>query len=305
MFSISKVTEIYCICDDFCKEFDKEVSQTALEERKYRGCGKRKPSLCDAEIITILLSFHTNTYRNFKHYYIHRIKGVLRKEFPHAPSYSRFITLIKRIGIKMALFLRVCLMGECTGISFIDSTCIPVCHNKRISRNKVFKGIAEIGKSTMGWYFGFKLHLICNEKGELLNFVLTKANVDDRNERIFTAFEKDLFGKLYADKGYISKALFERMWCNDVHLVTGLRSNMKNKLMGFWDKIMLRKRSIIETINDSLKNARQLVHSRHRSLDGFLVNVLSALAAYCCFEKKPAINIDFNLEEDNTQIRLF
>ena len=114
-----------------------------------------------------------------------------------------------------------------------------------------------------------------------------------------------MFGKFYADKGYISKVLFERMWCNGVHLVTGLRSNMKNKLMGFGDKIMLRKRSIIETINDSLKNARQIVHSRHRSLDGFLVNVLSALVAYCCFDKKPAINIDFEIEEDNTQIRLF
>ena len=157
----------------------------------------------------------------------------------------------------------------------------------------------------MGWYFGFKIHLLCNEKGELLNFVLTKANVDDRNERIFTAFEKDLFGKLYADKGYISKALFERMWCNGIHLVTGLRSNMKNKLMGFWDKIMPGKRSIIETINDSLKNARQIVPSRHRSLDGFLTNVLSALSAYCFFDKKPAINIDFELEEDNTQLQLF
>lgn len=305
MFNINKITEVYCICDDFCKEFNQKIEETAIKAPTYRGCGKRKPQISDAEIITILIGFHTNTFRNFKHYYINYVLIHLKNEFPSAPSYSRFISLMKRVGMHLAFFLRLCMFGECTGISFVDSTCIPVCHNKRISRNKVFKEYATKGKSTMGWYFGFKLHLLCNECGELLNFVLTKANVDDRNEMVFNSFEKNIFGKLYADKGYISQGLFEKLWSQDIHIVTGLRSNMKNKLMSVWDKIMLRKRSIIETINDILKNVAQLVHSRHRSFNNFLINILSTLAAYCCFDKKPAINVDFNIEKEEGQLYLF
>lgn len=305
MFCIDKITEIFCICDDFCREFDAETSKKAVETTKYRGCGKRKPGISDSEVMSILTIFHTNTFRNFKHFYIHFVLEHLKPLFPQAPSYSRFITLMKRVGVKLAFFLKLCLMGKCTGISFVDSTCIPVCNNRRISRNKVFKGLATRGKSTMGWYFGFKLHLLCNEKGELLDFVLTKANVDDRNELVFKVFEKNLFGKLYADKGYISQSLFEMLWNNDVHIVTGLRANMKNKLMSVWDKIMLRKRFIIETINDQLKNVCQIVHSRHRSMDNFLINILVALSAYCFFDKKPSINVDFNIDAADGQLTLW
>jgi hypothetical protein len=195
------------------------------------------------------------------------------------------------------LFLQLFCFGECTGISFVDSTCVPVCHNKRIHNNKVFNGYAERGKSTMGWYYGFKLHLICNERGELLNFVLTRANVDDRNTDVFNRLTDNVFGKLYADKGYISQTLFDRLFSNGLNLVTGLRSNMKNKLMPLYDKLMLRKRSVIESVNDELKNVAQLVHSRHRSVFNFCMNVLSALIAYSFFEKKPSINIDFDIEE--------
>ena len=152
-------------------------------------------------------------------------------------------------------------MGECIEITFIDSTRIPVCENKREYSNRVIKGYAHKGKSTMGWYYGFKLHLLCNERGELLSFALTKANVDDRSPEVFNNLTKDLFGKLYADKGYISQSLFVSLFDRGVHIVTGIRTNMKNRLMDVYDKIMLRKRSIIETINDMLKNVAQIVHT--------------------------------------------
>ena len=157
----------------------------------------------------------------------------------------------------------------------------------------------------MGWYFGFKLHLICNERGEILNFMLTKANVDDRDENVFNRLTDNVFGKLFADKGYISQGLFERLFNDGINLVTGVRSNMKNKLMPLYDRLLLRKRSVIETINDELKNVAQLVHSRHRSIFNFAVNVLSAIAAYCFFEKKPAVNIDFAIEQHSGQFTLF
>lgn len=298
MITKDKISEIFCICDDFVKEFNAITSKNAVEGPKYRGCGKRKCSMSEAEIITILISFHFNSYRNFKHYYLFYVKGHLQSEFPGAVSYNRFVEIARRVAVPMMFFIRLVLFGECTGISFVDSTCIPVCHNKRIGRvrkHNVFGGRAEVGKSTMGWYFGFKLHLLCNDRGELLNFVLTKANVDDRNEMVFNEFNKNLFGRLYADKGYISKELFDSLWNNGTHIITGLRSNMKNKLMSAMDKIMLRKRSVIETINDELKNVAMLVHSRHRSFENFLMNVIAVIAAYCFFDKKPAINMDFEV----------
>ena len=194
---VSKVTEIYCIADDFCKEYNLELNKTSLslsnpsaDNPKHR---KRKGRMSDAEMITILILFHSNTFRNFRHY---------------------------------LLFLKLGLMGECTGITFINSTRIPVCENKIQSRNRVFKGYAQKGKSTIGWYYGFKLHLLCNERGELLNFALTRANVDDRNQKVFNDLTKDLFGKLYADKGYISQSLFASLFDRGVHIVTGIRTNI-------------------------------------------------------------------------------
>ena len=151
----------------------------------------------------------------------------------------------------------------------MDSTCIPVCHNKRICRNKVFRNYATRGKSTMRWYFGFKLHLICNERGEILNFMLTKTNVDDQDENVFNRLTDNVFSKLFTDKGYISQGLFERLF------------------------------------NDELKNVAQLVRSRHRSIFNFAMNVLSAIAAYSFFEKKPAVNIDFAIEQHSGQLTLF
>ena len=263
MLSADKVSEIFCIADDFCQEFDHQIENLSLplDGKKHR---RRKGQMSDSEIMTILICFHFNTYRNFKHYYLCYVKGYLKEYFPNA-----------------------------------------VCHNKRIKRNKVFKGYAAMGKSTMGWFYGFKLHLICNERGELINFMLTKGNVDDRSEAVFNRLTDNVLGKIYADKGYISETLFTRLYSNGIHLVTGLRSNMKNKLMSVYDKIMLRKRSVIETVNDELKNVAQAVHSRHRSVFNFAMNMLAALAAYCFFDKKPAINCDFCIEGSNGQLTLF
>lgn len=300
-----KITEIFCIADDFCKEFDKEIEKMAIKADDGRKHRKRKTTMSRSEIMAILIFFHFNTFRNFKHYYLFYVQVHLKDLFPNQLSYNRFVELESRVSLEMMMFLQLCCFGSCTGISFIDSTCIPVCHNKRILPNKVFKDYAERGKSTMGWYFGFKLHLICNERGEILNFMLTKANVDDRNPEVFNRLSDNVFGKLYADKGYISQALFERMFDKGINIVTGLRANMKNKLIPLYDKIMLRKRSVIETINDELKNVAQLVHSRHRSIYNFAMNVLSAIAAYCFFDKKPSINIDYCIENFDGQLSLF
>ena len=198
------------------------------------------------------------------------------------------------------MFLYYKCKGECTGISFIDSTVLRVCHNKRIKRNKTFKGIAEVGKSTLGWFFGFKLHLIINDKGEILSFYLTKGNVDDRDAKAITRMTKEIFGKLFGDKGYISKALSDLLFGNGIQLITAVRRNMKSKALSNEEKLLLRKRSVIETVNDELKNMCQVEHTRHRSISGFLLNVISAIAAYSFFPKKPSIKKD--IEETNPKL---
>lgn len=183
--------------------------------------------------------------------------------------------------------------GEITGIAFIDSTSIDVCHNKRIARNKIFKGLAKRGKTTSGWFYGFKLHLIINEKGEILAFQLTPGNISDVS--IAQTLSKGIFGKLFGDKGYISAELAKKLLKQGLELFTSIRSNMKQKLMKLTDKILLRKRSIIETVNDQLKNISQIEHTRHRSPGNFLVNMLAGIGAYMLQPKKPSINV---LEKD-------
>jgi hypothetical protein len=220
------------------------------------------------------------------------VKENLRNEFPDAVSYNRFVELQRKAMFPMALFLKLCCLGKCTGLSFIDSTPIRVCHTKRERSNKVFKGMAVKGKSTIGWFYGFKLHLVINDKGEILEFMLTQGNVDDREPLKNKSFHDKIFGKLIGDKGYICQSLFEQLFINGIHLMTKLRKNMKNCLVLMNDHILLRKRAIIECVNDELKNLCQIEHTRHRSFDNFVTNLLSGLIAYSFLDKKPSINLD-------------
>ena len=190
--------------------------------------------------------------------------------------------------IPLCAYLQHC-HGTCTGISFIDSTALAVCDNRRIAQHKVFEGLAARGHSSTGWFFGFKLHLVVNDCGEILGVCVTPANVDDRS--CVPDLCQQLWGKLFGDKGYLSKPLFEQLFAQGLQLITKLRKNMKNQLMPLSDKLLLRKRALIETINDQLKNISQIEHSRHRSLAGFMSNLLAGLIAYCHQPKKPSLHL--------------
>lgn len=285
--SKDKITEIFYLTDEFCKEFEKTVSNYTLGNTP-----KKKPKMSSSEVITIMVLFHYGTFKNLKHFYQYFVKEHLTNEFPHTVSYNRFVELMQSAVLPMTLFLKTCCLGKCTGISFIDSTSISVCKNKRIPRHKVFDGIAQRGKSTMGYFFGFKLHFVINDRGEILNFVITPGNTDDRAPLQDKRFIEKLRGKLYADKGYVSQKLTEILFVDGLHLITHIRNNMKNVLMEMKDKILLRKRSVIETINDELKNICSIEHSRHRSFENFITNLISGLIAYCFFPKKPAIKYE-------------
>lgn len=301
MITEDKVTELFCMADDFCKFFDAMMKKYTLKSDNKRAY-HRDSTMSKSEIMLIMILFHDSGYRCLKHFYVEKVCKHLRHLFPKVVSYNRFVELEKQVAVPLALFIKKVLLGKCTGISFVDSTPLRVCRNQRIHIHKVFKGIAQRGKCSMGWFFGFKLHLICNEKGEVLNFIITPGDVDDRKPLEYKAFVEFIYGKLVGDKGYIGKNPFQRLFVDGIQLITKLKSNMKGALMSVSDKLLLRKRAIIETVNDELKNIAQVEHSRHRSFENFIVNMLGAIAAYCVFPKKPCIHVQRTLD---TQLALF
>lgn len=280
---LENLTELYCSIDDFILS-SKKSNHLNITYRKRRGVASR---LSLSEVLTIVVAYHSSGFKCFKAFYFYLLEQ-RKSDFPNLVSYNRFLELKPMIIMPLIGYL-YSRFGEATEANFVDSTKIQVCKNKRISNNKVFKNIAEIGKSTMGWFFGFKLHIVVNQNGELLNVVITRGNTDDRTpvHKLF----KNFTGKVYADKGYVSKELFKTLYQKGVKLITGLKKNMKNQLQSVEEKLMLRKRSIIETINDVLKNCCDCEHSRHRSPANFCVNLIAGLVSYTHREKLPEIKL--------------
>lgn len=283
------LTEIFCTVDDFCQKFMPEFERKLLCSSTRK---RNKPCRMSAsEIMTIVICFHQSNYRDFKSYYTRYVKIHLNEYFPKLVSYNRFVEIQQSIILPLSFFIES-YQKTMTGIYFIDSTPIKVCHVKRALSNRVFKGIAEKSKSTMGWYMGLKLHIIINDKGDLMAFNITKSTTDDRKP--VAKMSKGLLGSLFGDKGYISKKLFDELYNHGLKIITKIKKNMKNKLMPLVDKILLRKRALVESVFDQLKNISQIEHSRHRSTTNFIVNMLSGLAAYCLQPKKPSLGIEYN-----------
>jgi transposase len=275
---------LFVAVDDFCQTLTRNLPELLANGQRPGP----KPRLAISEIMTIIIYFQMSHYRDFKAYYTQYVLRHLRGEFPNLVSYTRFVELMPLVLLPLCHYLKTRL-GPVTGISFIDATAIPVCHNRRIARHQVFAGLAARGKTSVGWFYGFKLHLVVNDRGDLLAAYLTPGNVDDRQPVPHLA--RRLCGKLFGDRGYISQPLVDQLLQQDVHLVTRLRKNMKNRLMLLMDKLLLRKRALIETVVDQLKNISHIAHTRHRSVDNFLVNLVAGLIAYTHQPKKPSLNL--------------
>jgi transposase len=285
---MESLLELFVHVDDFCKVFIPRFEQQQLASGVRQR--RRDRSLSISEVMTILIHFHQSHYRNFKAYYCEHVLPHLRNEFPGLVSYTRFVDFMPSALIPLCAYFQKTSLGDCSGISFIDSTSLDVCLNQRIGSHEVFAGLAGRGKTSTGWFFGFKLHLVINDKGELLNVLFTPGNVDDRKP--VPKLVNKLFGKLFGDKSYISKELYELLLHTfGVQLVTKLRPNSKNRVPMTWsDRILLRKRAIVECVFDQLKNISQIEHSRHRSVGNFLVNLLCGLIAYAWQSKKPSLS---------------
>jgi len=283
--------ELFCHIDDFCQTFEPEWEKQLLSQgTKSR---KRSRSLSLSEIMTIAVYFHIQQYRHFKAYYQQQVCGHWQEAFPGLVSYSRFVSYMPSTLLPLCVYLQHC-YGDCTGISFIDATSLKVCHNRRIPSHRVFKDMAARGKTSVDWFFGFKLHLVVNDRGELLNVQITPGNVDDRKP--VPDLLQHLFGKVFGDKGYVSKTLATQLFEDyGIEFFARPRRNMTNHLMRLTDKLLARHRAIIETVIDQLKNISQIEHSRHRSPVNCFVNILCGLIAYCHQPKKPSLRLHFLL----------
>ena len=157
----------------------------------------KSPKLSTSEVMTIVIAFHQSGFRDFKNFYNNLVCRYWRNAFPELVSYTRMLKLMETVLVPLCSYLTH-RKAKPTGIAFIDSTTLKVCHNIRIPRHKVFADIAERGKSTMGWFYGFKLHLIINDEGGILGIKVTAGNVDDRYP--VPELTTNLFGTLYGDK---------------------------------------------------------------------------------------------------------
>jgi Transposase DDE domain len=290
MLSLLDLLALFCHVDDFYRRFEPSwrTMQLSCSTNKKRN---RARSLSHSEVMTILIAFHQSHYRDFKTFYLAYVCRHLRSEFPSLVSYTRFMDYTASVAAPLFVYLNS-IYGSCSGITFADSTDLSVCDNRRIHQHKVFKNIAKRGKTSTGWFFGFKLHVLVNDRGELLNMTMTTGDIDDRKP-LFNLLRgvPGIHGKVVADKGYLSQELFEKLRNYSLQLITKARKNMKPKPMLLTDRLLIRKRAIIETIIDQLKNISQVEHTRHRSYTGFLWNVAAAIIAYCHQKKKPSLNL--------------
>ena len=288
------ITDLFVFIDDFCKATDLFISNHMLTNKEKLSKPTRVSQMSTQEIITIILLYQQSPCKNFKYFYNSYLQ-LYKVEFPNLISYERFVTLKPRILMYLQMLLNwIMSLSQKTGISFIDATSINVCHNKRITSNKVFEGFAKLGKTTKGWFYGFKLHIVINELGQIHSAKLTEGNVDDRAP--VPKLVRHLTGLLFGDKGYIKSELFNSLYSKDLKLITGIKKTMKNMPVILFEKQMLKKRSIIETVFDYLKNKFEIEHTRHRSMWNFLVHIMATLLAYSMKNNKPKVNMNRSLK---------
>ncbi|MBV8453662.1 MAG: IS982 family transposase [Deltaproteobacteria bacterium] len=271
---LDRLTEVFCEVDDFCQAFDAQWKVHLLGS----GAAPRgpKPGLAVSEIITLLLVLHSAGFKYLKNFYQGFAMPMLRPGFPAMPCYEQFVTIQKRAFVPLLFFL-LSRMGKTTGIYYIDSTSLPVCDNHRLYRHKTFAGLARRGKTSRGWFFGFKLHLVFNHLNQIVACKLTPGHLHDTQP--VPQLTKHLLGKLFADKCYLGKQLAHALLGRGLTLFTRIRKNMKALPRALPDKLLLKARNMAETIIGTIKQFSSLNLPKHRlPLNAFL-HLLATITA--------------------------
>lgn len=271
--------------DNFCQSFEPWYKKQLFCNNTVKT-RQRDTQLHLSEVLTILIAYHQSGRSCFKYFY-YDLTLNHRHLFPKLVHYARFMVMIKR-SFPALIYMLKSLLGEVTEYLFIDSTPMTVCHNRREHSHKVFKGMAKKGKTSTGYFFGFKLHMLFNTNGEIVKLSVTPGNTDDRSP--VRDMLKNIQARLVADKGYISQSLFDDLFEAGTTLITKVKKNMQNKLMKLDDKIMLMKRYFIESIFSSIKSLRTLIHHRHRSPINAFTHLIAGLIIYQLRDDKPTLN---------------
>jgi hypothetical protein len=284
-----KVIQIFCELDDFVNAVENFVGHKQIGSSSPQSV--HRPAISLSEMMCIEVMYHLSGYKCFQYYYQQQVEqGALKSYFPAAPGYNRFVQLKPRMLPVLIMYLNCCRIGQLCGVYYADTTRIIACHNRRIQSNRVFRGKAKRGKSSVGWFYGFKLFLVVNAFGEIINVVFTTGNVADNNtDHLLKLFDK-LEGWVFADKGFIvPQKTQELLIQKGLHLITNIRNNMKNKLMNYEQKLLLKKRGMIDSIFDILKSVCDIEHTRHRSPVNAVINVFAGICAYSFLERLPNI----------------
>lgn len=286
------LTEIYVEIDDFCKANSKMIEQTW----KTTGLLKKPhPSqLSLSEVTTILVYYHLSVYRNFQSYYEEHVLKDLRRDFPDAVSYGRFVQLIPRCLVVVMMFLQYrCSQSKATGIYYGDSYPLPSCHPKRVHQHRVMKGFANWGKTSVGWFYGMKCHIVINELGQLMNCYVTSGNIADNNVKVLFLLTRNLWGCFFGDKGYMlneeKRDFLEKQ--GGLKFFTKARKNMKKQDLELAPKLWLKKRGVVESVINLHKNSCDVSHTRHRSPVNAIVNLFAGLIGYSYLQRKPSTSI--------------
>jgi len=289
-FDEIQLIQLFIFVDDACQLMQVWAAQHWLDAHRTKPT--RRPKISESEMITLLIFYHYSGYKCFEYYYKSLVLNDLRPYFPNAPSYTYFIELLERVSMPMLILAQLtCQQAEQTALYYVDSKTLPVCHPLRQKQHKVFSPWATKGKSSTGWFFGLKLHLVINHKGQIVQFALTTGNVADNDKTLLTKLLDTLKGKVFGDKGYLT-SLSHTFQQAGLHIITKLKKNMKNKLMTLQDKLLLKKRPVIEAVFDILTSVFDLHHTRHRKPSNALVHLMAGLVAYQFYPDKPAVNID-------------
>jgi len=287
-FNENLLIRLYIDIDDFCKKYQDWRTVNNKSTQRWHS------QLSCSEVMTLLVFYHQSGYKCFEYFYEKMVLSNLKDYFPSLVGYKRFLRLIPNCLDLLHMFAQwQTYQSRRTGIFYVDSKRLPVCHNKRIHSHKVFDGVAARGKSSTGWFYGLKVHLVINNFGEIVSFLFTSANFSDNNHKVLAHLFEGLQGNCYGDKGHPGKGylstLFEEFYQKGLKIVTKLKKNMKNKLMVLQEKYHLCKRGIIESVNDILMTVQDIEHTRHRSPVNALAHMTCALIAYNYLPEKPSV----------------